>query len=313
MKLGTVKASALLGAWVLLVTWMPASPVSAQDGVRLNRTIELLESGQPAFGVLSADYSLANARTLAQSDLDFIIIDMEHFPFDVERLQMFLLGMTNKRLIQEKGNLQPNVMPFVRVPATGGEEVLFQAKQVLDVGVFGVMYPSISTQAEAERAVGATRYPQQRGAADFEPVGLRGRNPANATWFWGVRDYMQRADVWPLDPRGDLLAIIQIETPEGVENIDEIVSVPGVGVIFIGPSDLAASMGYPPGEEVEAAIQRVLAACLMQGVPCAITTGAGSVERRIAEGFRFVTVGFDGGISAGVTNALQLGRAAGGR
>mgnify|MGYP001417230543 FL=1 len=120
------------------------------------------------------------------------------------------------------------------------------------------MYPSISTVEEAENAVRATRYPQTTGAPDFEPAGLRGRNPANATWFWGVRDYMQRADVWPLDPRGDLLAILQIETVEGVENVEEIVKVPGIGVLFIGPSDLTASMGYPSGSEVEDAIQRVL-------------------------------------------------------
>ena len=154
---------------------------------------------------------------------------------------------------------------------------------------------------------------QVNGAPDFEPAGLRGRNPANATWFWGVRDYMQRADVWPLDPRGDLLAIIQIESRGGLDNIEEIAAVPGIGVIFIGPSDLTASLGFPPGDEVEEAIQRVLRACLAEDVPCAITTGAGSVERRLAEGFRFVTVGFDGGISAGVTEALRRGRAAAGR
>ena len=101
---------------------VPSTPVLAQDDyVRMNRTIELLENGQPALGVLSADYSLGNARTLAGSNLDFIIIDMEHFPFDVERLQMFLLGMTDKRRIQQRGNLQMNVTPFVRVPATGAE------------------------------------------------------------------------------------------------------------------------------------------------------------------------------------------------
>jgi 4-hydroxy-2-oxoheptanedioate aldolase len=287
--------------------------VSAQDGVRLNRTIELLEGGQPAFGVLSSDYSIANAQTLARSNLDFIIVDMEHFPFNVETLQQFLLAMTDKRIIQEKGNLQMNVTPFVRVPATGAEEALFQAKQVLDVGVFGVMFPSIDTREEAEAAVGATRYPQQRGAADFEPIGLRGRNPANATWFWGVRDYMDRADVWPLDQQGELLAILQIESPEGLANVEEIASVPGVGVIFIGPSDLTASLGFPPADEVEEAIQRILRACLMSGVPCAITTSAGSVEQRIREGFRFVTIGFDGGISAGVSAALERGRAAAGR
>lgn len=291
----------------------PAAPLSAQDGAHLNRAIELLESGRPAFGVLSFDYSLQSARTLASSDLDFIIIDMEHAPYDVERLQTFLLGMTDKRRILEKGNLQMNVTPFVRVPATGAEEVLYQAKQVLDVGVFGVMYPSISTREEAEHAVRATRYPQRRGVPDFEPEGLRGRNPTNAVWFWGARDYMQRADVWPLDPRGDLLAILQIETPEGVANVDEIVSVPGVGVIFIGPSDLTAALGFPPQEEVEEAIQRVLRACLTADVPCAITTGAGTVEQRIREGFRFVTVGTDGGISDGVSTALERGHAAGGR
>ena len=84
-------------------------------------------------------------------------------------------------------------------------------------------------------------------------------------------------------------------------------------MIFIGPSDLTATMGFPPGSEVEAAIQRVLRACLAQGVPCAITTNSQSVERRLNEGFRFVTVGFDGGISAGVATALERGRAAAGR
>ena len=302
--------------WTLVLLAMGSAlgtPAGAQDGVRLNRAIELLESGQPALGVLSFDYSLVSARTLASSALDFVIIDMEHAPYDVERLHMFLLGMTNKRLIAEKGNLQPNVVPFVRVPATGLEEVLFQAKQVLDVGVFGVMYPSISTVEEAEHAVRATRYPQQRGAEDFEPAGLRGRNPTNAMWLWGTRDYMQRADVWPLDPQGELLAIIQIETVEGVDNIEEIVSVPGVGVIFIGPSDLTASLGFPAGDEVEDAIQRVLRACLAADVPCAITTSANTVQRRLEEGFRFVTVGTDSGISAGVSTAIERGRAAAGR
>lgn len=309
---GGIGVGAALAVLLVGSVWH-AKPLSAQGGVRLNRTIELLESGRPAFGVLSFDYSLVSARTLASSGLDFVIIDMEHAPYDVERLQTFLLGMTDKRQIQEKGNLQMNVTPFVRVPATGGEEVLFQAKQVLDVGVFGVMYPSIGTRSEAERAVRATRYPQRLGSADFEPEGLRGRNPTNAMWFWGIRDYQDRADVWPLDERGELLAILQIETPEGVENVEEIVSVPGVGVLFIGPSDLTAAMGFPPGDEVEAAIQRVLRACLNSGVPCAITTSAGTVEQRIAEGFRFVTVGTDYGLSSGVGTALERGRAAVGR
>lgn len=289
---------------------------SAQDGTRLNKLIEMFENDEPAFGVLSFDYDLANARSMSTSGLDFLFIDMEHAPFDIERLRIFLLGMTNKRSIQEKGSLQPDVVPFVRIPAAAGtEETIAQVKQVLDVGVYGVFFPSIGTKEQAELAVRSTRYPQYNGVEDYEPAGLRGRNPSNAAWYWGVRDYHARADVWPLDPQGELLAMMFIESAEGVENIEDIISVPGVGAIFIGPSDLSTSMGYtsPAAPEVEAAIQTVLAACLAHDVPCAITTNARTVEDRIAQGFKFVTVGTDGGLSAGASNALRLGREAAGR
>jgi 4-hydroxy-2-oxoheptanedioate aldolase len=253
---------------------------------------------------------------LATSGLDFVFIDMEHAPFDEERLREFLLGMTNKRLILEKGSLQPDVVPFVRIPAAGGaEELISQAKQVLDLGVFGIFFPAIHTREQAELAVRATRYPQYNGVSDYEPQGLRGRNPSNAAWYWGIDDYHAKADVWPLDPQGELLAMMFIESAEGVENIQEIIDVPGLGGIFIGPSDLSTSMGYtsPSAPQVEEAIQLVLQACLDNDVPCAITTGAGSVEQRIEQGFSFVTVGADGGLNSNAANALRLGREAGGR
>lgn len=294
-----------------------AASVSAQsDSTRLNKLIDLFEQDEPAFGLLSFDYSLTNARAMANSGLDFILIDMEHAPFDVERLRAFLLGMTNKRSIIETGSLQPDVVPFVRIPAAGGaDELIAQAKQVLDVGTYGIMFPAIHNREQAELAVRATRYPQVNGVDDYEPEGLRGRNPSNAAWYWGVRDYHARADVWPHDPQGELLAIMFVESPEGVANIDEIISVPGVGGIFIGPSDLSTSMGYtsPAAPEVEAAIQRVLAACLEHDVPCAITTNSRTVQQRIEQGFRFVTVGVDSGLSAGASNALRLGREAAGQ
>ena len=106
-----------------------------------------------------------------------------------------------------------------------------------------------------------------------------------------------------------------IESAEGAENIDEIITVPGLGAIFIGPSDLSTSMGYasPAAPQVEEAIQRVLRACLDNNVPCAITTGPSSDQQRIEEGFSFVTVGADGGLNSGAANALRLGREAAGR
>ena len=300
----------------VLLTALVLSFGSAASAQRVNKLIELFENNEPAFGILSFDYSLNNARSLATSGLDFVFIDMEHAPFDEERLREFLLGMTNKRLILEKGSLQPDVVPFVRIPAAGGaEELIAQAKQVLDLGVFGIFFPAIHTREQAELAVRATRYPQYNGVPDYEPAGLRGRNPSNAAWYWGIDDYHAKADVWPLDPQGELLAMMFIESAEGVENIQEIIDVPGLGGIFIGPSDLSTSMGYtsPAAPQVEEAIQLVLQACLDNDVPCAITTGAGSVEQRIEQGFSFVTVGADGGLNSNASAALRLGREAGGR
>ncbi|MEC8950089.1 MAG: aldolase/citrate lyase family protein [Pseudomonadota bacterium] len=310
MKTVTQNLIVAISGLILLSLAMSAS---AQ---RLNKLIELFENDQPAFGVLSFDYSLNNARAMASSGLDFLFIDMEHAPFDIERLRLFLLGMTDKRSIIEKGNLQPDVVPLVRIPAAGGaEELIAQAKQVLDVGVFGIFFPAVHTREQAELAVRATRYPQYNEAPDYEPEGLRGRNPSNATWYWGVRDYHAKADVWPLDPQGELLAMMFIESRAGVENIEEIITVPGLGGIFIGPSDLSTSMGYtsPAAPEVEEAIQTVLGACLEHDVPCAITTGPGSVQQRIEQGFSFVTVGADGGLNTGASSALRLGREAAGR
>jgi len=289
------------------------APVSAQ---RLNRTIETLEQGLPTFGLFTANHSLQNARALATSSLDFLFIDMEHAPMDFELLRTFLLGMTNPQQIAETGSTQMAVTPFVRVPQYGSEQLQFIVKQVLDVGVFGIVFPFISSRDEAETAVKAMRYPPARGDAQPEPRGTRGSSPGNARWLWGVSDYSQRADTWPLDPRGELMAILQIETKEGVENIDEILSVGGVGAIFIGPSDLSNSYGLPGSHpEVERGIQTVLAACKRHDVPCGLTTGASSVQERVDQGFTFVTIGYhsDAGISTGPGEALRIARGHSGR
>jgi 4-hydroxy-2-oxoheptanedioate aldolase len=176
----------------------------------------------------------------------------------------------------------------------------------------------VENREQALNAVSSMRYPRPLDSDIREPHGRRGRSPGIASWYWGIGggEYFEKADVWPLNAAGNLLTIIQIESPGAVERVEEIVTTPGVGVIFIGPSDLAAQMGYgdnPGAPEVEEAIQTVLAACLEHDVPCAITTGAGSVARRLSQGFRMVTVGGDGGITAGTARALQVGREAAGR
>jgi 4-hydroxy-2-oxoheptanedioate aldolase len=297
---------------------LPCPDAVAQEGLHLNRTIETIADGTPAFGIFSGDFSLANARALATSELDFIFIDMEHSPYDLETLQEFLLGMTNKERILEKGNLQMDVTPLVRIPMNGRENLQWLVKQVLDVGAFGIVFPYVETREETENAISSMRYPQRRGDAGMEPAGTRGASPGIARWFWGASDYFDRADVWPLDPRGDLLAVIQIESRKGVENIEEIAAVPGIGAIFIGPSDLSISYGVPGQREhpeVAAGMKKVLAVCKRRNIPCGLTTSGDSVEQYLEEGYSFVTVGYwdDAGISGEVAEALEIGRRAAGR
>ena len=298
----------------LLTASLLSFPLVAAD--RLNQTIAVLESGGAAFGIFSGDRSPSNARRLARSDLDYVFIDMEHGPYDAESLQQFLFAMTDKAAIAESGSVAMNTTPIVRLPINGRENNQFLVKQVLDLGVYGVMFPMINNREQAEFAIASTRFPQARGAADREPLGLRGRAPGNAVWYWGTSysDYLAKADVWPLDPAGELLAVIQIESPEAVENIEEIITTPGVGAIFIGPSDLSANFGLPQSDpEVEAAIQTVLQSCIKHKIACGITTNARNVEARTEQGFRFVTVGGDGGVTPGTADALALGRKAAGR
>jgi 4-hydroxy-2-oxoheptanedioate aldolase len=291
---------------------------SAQEKLHLNRTIETIADGKPVFGIFSGDFSLANARALADSDLDFIFIDMEHSPYDVETLQTFLLGMTDKERVLEKGNLQMDVTPLVRIPMNGRENLQWLVKQVLDVGAFGIVFPYVETREEAENAIRSMRYPQREGDAAMEPAGLRGASPGIARWFWGASDYFDRADVWPLDPNGDLLAVIQIESKKAVENIEDIASVPGVGAIFIGPSDLSISYGVPGQRdhpEVAAGMNKVLSVCKRRNISCGLTTSVDSVEQYLQEGYSFVTVGYwnDAGISGAIAEALEIAREASGR
>ena len=111
--------------------------------------------------------------------------------------------------------------------------------------------------------------------------------------------------------------MLQIENAEGVENIEEIAAVPGVGAIFVGPADLALSYGLrgTNNPEMQAALARVLAACKANDVPCGLTTGPSTVEAYIEDGWDFVTIGYwnDAGISPAPAEALAKGRAAAGR
>jgi 4-hydroxy-2-oxoheptanedioate aldolase len=310
-------ACLLVSGLAITTVALLASPAAAgAQERRLNRTIETLQTGKPVFGLATGDFSLINARSLATSALDFVIIDMEHNPLDFQTMQQFIMGMVNVRSMVAKGSTQMDVTPIVRLPQNGRENLQFLVKQALDVGAYGVMFPMVESREEALNAVTSMRYPQPRGDAQAEPQGIRGSSPGNAAWIWGVPNYSAKADTWPLDPQGELLAVIQIETRKGVENADAIVSTPGVGALFIGPADLSLSYGVPGNHpDVVAAIETVLAACKRHNVRCGLTTSAANVASRLTEGFDFVTIswGGDAGISGAAENALNVARQAAGR
>jgi 4-hydroxy-2-oxoheptanedioate aldolase len=301
---------------VLTVAGLAAAPVMAQDDVRLNRSIQTLENGDPVFGLFTGNFSLANARALARSNLDYILIDMEHTPFNMETLQEFLLGMTDTMAIAQQGHTQMRTTPIVRLPANGRNDPEWMVKQILDVGAFGIMFPYVETAEEARRAVASMRYPQPRGSQIMEPLGTRGASPAIASWYWGVGDYSQRADTWPLNPRGELISFIQIESVKGVENAEAIITTPGVSAVFVGPSDLSISMGLPGNHpEVQAAIASVVELCKKHNVPCGITTNANDIRARLDQGFLMPTVGYwgDAGISGSTEANLRIAREHAGR
>ncbi len=308
MKLKALSLACVLG--------LAATAAMAQEDVRLNRSIETLAKGEPVFGLFSGDFSLANARALARSNLDYVLIDMEHTAFNMETLQQFLLGMTDTQRIAQQGHTQMRTTPIVRLPANGRNDPEWMVKQILDIGAFGIMFPYVENAEQARRAVSAMRYPQPRGSEIMEPVGVRGSSPGVATWFWGVSDYTQRADTWPLNERGELLTVLQIESAEGVRNAEAIMTTPGVSAIFVGPSDLSMNMGLPGNHpEVQEAIASVVELCKKHNVPCGITTNAGDIVQRLEQGFLMPTVGYwgDAGISGSTEATLRIARETAGR
>jgi 4-hydroxy-2-oxoheptanedioate aldolase len=299
---------------LLLLLAALGSPPSAQEApIHLNPMIEKLAAGKPVFGVSTSDLSMENARALARADIDFVRVEMEHGPMDITDLRNFLIGMIDKETTLKQGNAQVKVAPIARFAPYGRENAEWVPKQALAVGLMGVMFNDIDDKTQALRAVRNMRYPQMKTSKYPEPNGLRGAGAMNAVWFWGLpnAEYTKHADLWPLNPQGDLLAMMMIESVEGLHNIDEIASVPGVGVIFPGQgSDLANAMGIPGNApEKEAALQTILKSCKAHNVACGVVANTpADVQKRIKEGWKYIDFGPNSGLSAAADAAARAVR-----
>ena len=194
-------------------------------------------------------------------DLDFAVIDAQYGRFDINAIRQAVVAMRS-----DTG--APAVAPIVRIPHEARDAPQAVVEQCLDAGASGVMFPDIETKEQAMTAISSMRVGRSR-------------------------------DVWPLDPSGSLVAMLQIESLTGIENLDEILDVPGIGAIFLGPTDLAESAGEdgPNSAGVEALVQEVLQACLAKDVPCGYPIVASTdeaaereTERRLSEGFTVLAV-----------------------
>ena len=180
-----------------------------------NRVKQRLKEGKKTAGAWLQIASPFTAEIMSQAGFDWLMIDMEHGPGDILTLMAQLQAMNGG-----------GVVPFVRAP--GHDAVMI--KRILDAGVYGLLFPYINTKAEAEAAVRVCKYPLE---------GIRGvaGSPRAAGYGQNVKDYLTSAN-------DQILIIVAIETVEAVANLDQILEVPGIDGVFIGPMDLATSMGY---------------------------------------------------------------------
>jgi 4-hydroxy-2-oxoheptanedioate aldolase len=227
---------------------------------------------------------------------DFTVIDAQYGDLDIEAIRRTLDQM-------RAGHGPPAVAPLVRIPVAAGPAPQEVVAQLLDLGAFGIMFPNIETPEQAMAAVGAMRYHSARSTGRerraWTGQGRMGSGTAPRYWGLSEDDYRAIADVWPLNPSGQLLSVLQIESLPGIERLDEILDVPGISAIFLGPTDLAASIGAagPNAPDVEALVQQVLSRCLASNVACGYPIVAGTRDeanretaRRLREGFTMLAV-----------------------
>ncbi len=249
--------------------------------MRRNRLKGLWKAGRPAATGWCATPDPYIAEAMARGGFDALILDMQHgMAVGPERAAAWL---------QIVG--QSEATPIVRVP---WNEPFFM-QWVLDAGAMGVIVPMISTVEDAKKAIGACKYP---------PMGYRSNGPNRARFAHG-NDYFDHAN-------DEVLCLLMMETLEGVERIDEIAKLPGVDGFYLGPTDLAISMGLKPkldhpDPDHGAAVQRVIDVAKANGLNAGIhVTGPEEALRRWKQGYNLNPICLDIWlVSAGITRHLS--------
>ena len=235
----------------------------------MNRWMERIGAGRPRFGMWLASGSSYVAEICAGSGIDWVLLDQEHAPND--------LRTTLEQLQALAG--YPDVDVLVRPPSADPVVI----KRLLDIGAQNIIVPMIDDADEAGAAVAATRYP---------PAGIRGVGSAlaRASRWNRISDYLSTAD-------SSVSLTVQVETVAGLTHLGDIADVDGVDAVFIGPADLAASMGklgQPEHADVVSAIEAALATIVAHGKSAGVNAFNEKVARRYVDaGASFVLVGAD--------------------
>ena len=254
--------------------------------MRKNTLREIWGRGEAAVNGWLAIPSSFSAEVMAHQGFDSLTVDLQHGVVDYQvAVTMFQAISTTPTI------------PLARVPWNDPAWLM----KILDAGVYGVICPMINTAAEAEAMVRACKYP---------PRGYRSWGPVRASLYAGA-DYGDHANT-------DLVVMPMIETAEALQHLEEILRVPGVDAVYIGPSDLSLALGLKPqfdqiGTPVADAQRRVLEACRRHGVVAGIhTNSAAYALRMIGEGFQFVTLPSDARLlAAGAADEVRAVRKTG--
>ncbi len=235
--------------------------------MRENRVKKMLKEGKKTLGCWIHTGDPMAAELLGQLGFDWVMIDTEHGPLQLETITSVMQVLKDSE-----------TLPFVRVAWND----LVLIKRTFDCGAYGVMIPMVCSKEEAEQAVRYVKVP---------PVGIRGiARTRSLNYGLDVKDYLAKAN-------DELLTIVQVEHVRAVENLEGILSVEGVDVIFIGPGDLSISMGYPgrmDDPKVQETINYIVETTKKAGIP--LGTISGSVEdtnKRFEQGFQFICLNGD--------------------
>jgi len=271
-------ASRCVAAALLIILSLSCIPAVQSQAEWENPVRKLLQEGKPVIGATVTVPSAEVAAQLANMGFDFLWIETEHSPITLETLRNMILATRGLKAI-----------PITRVPVNE----LWTAKRALDEGSLGVIFPFTSTPELARQAVAACKYP---------PEGARGFGPGLASFRWPAPEgYVKFAN-------RNVMVITIIEQARAVDQIEEIASVPGIDVLFIGVNDLSYSLGLGGRQnepKLQEAIDKIVAAAKRHNIPLGRPAGsAEQVQRFMKEGFQFFQASSELGFMAAGANSL---------